>query len=56
MSVFTNPASGAKEQAEAYVRAVLGLVADRDPMQVLGETPEALARVAAELRGGQLGT
>jgi uncharacterized damage-inducible protein DinB len=42
MSVFTNPASGAADQAAAYVAAVLDLLGDRDPMTVLRETPEAL--------------
>lgn len=43
MSVFTNPASGAKEQADAYIRAVLDLLGDDDPMEVLQGTPAALA-------------
>jgi hypothetical protein len=44
MSVFTNPANGAAGQAAEYVRAILGLLGDRDPMIVLRETPTALRR------------
>jgi hypothetical protein len=42
MSVYTNPASGAKEAAEAYVRAVLELLGKQDPMGVLRDTPSAV--------------
>ncbi len=42
MSVFTNPASGSHEQAEAYIRALLDLLGDRDPLEVLAATPDAL--------------
>ena len=45
MSVFTNPSTRAADDAMAYVNAVLELVGDRDPVEVLRETPEAL-RVA----------
>lgn len=44
MSVFTNPATRAPEQAAAYVAAVLDLLGDRDPMAVLSATPDALRR------------
>ena len=44
MSVFTNPSSGAAEQAAAYVSAILGLLGSQDPMSVLRETPAALRR------------
>jgi hypothetical protein len=44
MSVFTNPANGAAEHAAAYVRAVLELIGDRDPLAVLGGTPDAVRR------------
>jgi hypothetical protein len=49
MSVFTNPASGAKEHADAYVKAVLELLGDRDPVAVLRETPFALRRAITGL-------
>ncbi len=42
MSVFTNPAAGAPGQASAYVSAILQLLGDRDPMEVLARTPDAL--------------
>ena len=45
MSVFTNPASAAAEAASAYVRATLDLLGDRDPIDVLDEQPDILARV-----------
>lgn len=43
MSVFSNPASAAREHAEAYIPAVLDLLGDRDPCAVLRETPFALS-------------
>jgi len=42
MSVFTNPSSGSKEHARAYIDAVLGLLAERDPMSVLETTEREL--------------
>jgi len=45
MSVFTNPANHAADDAAAYVAAVLGLVGDRQPLDILRDTPAAL-RVA----------
>jgi len=47
MSVFTNPAGRAPEHAQAYVAAVLDLLGDRDPMEVLRATPDALDRIVA---------
>lgn len=44
MSVFTNPASGSREQGQAYTTAVLGLLGDRDPIATLKATPRALRR------------
>lgn len=38
MSVFTNPADGAKEAAAAYIDATLSLLGERDPIEVLRET------------------
>ena len=45
MSVFTNPASRSVEQAKAYTLAVLDLVGERDPLEVLRETESALRTV-----------
>jgi hypothetical protein len=49
MSVFTNPATAAAEQATAYVAAVLDLLGERDPMVVLHETLAALPQSMAGL-------
>jgi len=54
MSVFTNPATGAAEHATAYVRAVLELLGDRDPMDVLRNMPAALPRATEGLSPRQL--
>jgi hypothetical protein len=54
MSVFTNPALGAPEQAEAYVRAVLDLLGSRDPLVVLEATPDALRTVVAGMADPQM--
>lgn len=54
MSVFTNSARGAAEQAAAYVSAVLELLGDRDPMAVLRETPSALTRAIVGLSTAQM--
>jgi uncharacterized damage-inducible protein DinB len=43
MSVFTNPADGARDQSAAYVSAVLGLLGSADPADVLRRTPAALS-------------
>ena len=48
MSVFTNPASSSREQAAEYIAAILGLLGDRDPLDVLQATESALRqRVSA---------
>ncbi len=44
MSVFTNPASSAPEHAAAYVSAVLALLGDKDPIDVLRSTPDVVHR------------
>jgi len=54
MSVFTNPASRSKEQAAAYTAAVLDLVGNRQPMDVLTETAAAVKRAIAGLADAQL--
>lgn len=50
MSIFSNPILGAPGQAATYVRAVLDLLGDRNPLQVLGETPEQLDAVMGRIR------
>jgi uncharacterized damage-inducible protein DinB len=54
MSVFTNPAAGAAEQAAAYVDAIVGLLGSQDPVSVLQNTPAALRRAIDGLPSGKL--
>ena len=54
MSVFSNPAARSKEQAFAYTTAVLELLAQRDPLEVLRETPAAVGRLIGGLSRDQL--
>ncbi len=54
MSVFTNPASSSKQQAKAYTEAILGLLADHDPLDVLKRTPTALEKAIKGLTARQL--
>ena len=42
MSMFTNPITAAKDEADAYINAVLKLLGDKEPLTVLG-------RLVAEL-------
>lgn len=44
MSQFTNPAASTPAETAAYVRALLELIGDRDPIEVLRATPLALER------------
>jgi hypothetical protein len=55
MSVFTNPSAGAERQTAGYVRAVLELLGDRDPLAVLRETPEILRSTVNDLTPDLLG-
>lgn len=54
MSVFTNPATATAEETQAYIDAILDLLADRDPVEVLAATPPALRRVVSEVPGERL--
>lgn len=56
MSVFTNPAGGAKEGAEAYIAAILDLVAGQDPMAVLERTSGDIRDAVATLSGEEMRT
>lgn len=56
MSVFTNPPSASAEQAETYIRAVLELLGDHDPIEVLEATPGAVREVVARVPDQALGT
>lgn len=54
MSVFTNPASGSKEHAQAYVAAILGLLGSKKPLTVLSGTERALRKAIKGLSARQL--
>lgn len=56
MSVFTNPADGAAEDAEAYIRALLELLGDQEPLAVLRDTPAAARQLTRDLTGEELHT
>lgn len=56
MSVFTNPASASAEQAAAYTRALLGLLGDGDPLDVLRATPGGLRDAVAGMSGSEMAT
>jgi len=47
MSIFTNSAERSVEEATDYTRAVLGLLGDRDPFDVLRATPAEVRRLVA---------
>ena len=49
MSVFTNPAGSAKGAAHVYVKALLELLGDRDPVQVQAAQVAAVQREIAGL-------
>ena len=49
MSVFTNSASSSAAEADAYIAALLGLLGDRAPMDVLRATGPALRARAGTL-------
>jgi uncharacterized damage-inducible protein DinB len=54
MSVFTNPAASAPGQATEYVAAVLNLLGDRNGLDVLEHTAQALARTIQALSDEQV--
>jgi hypothetical protein len=54
MSVFTNPASRSKEQGKAYTSAILELLGDRKPLDVLPRTESALRKAIKGLSSQQL--
>lgn len=49
MSVFTNSAGSSAEQARAYVRALHELLGDRDPLDLLHDTPIELRQLIDSL-------
>lgn len=54
MSDFANPAGNAADQARAYTAAILAALGDRDPLEVLHETPNALRQLVAGRSPGSL--
>ena len=56
MSVFSNTSKEVPELRAEYASAVLGLVGDRPPLDVLRETPGAAARAVATLTPEKLRT
>jgi uncharacterized damage-inducible protein DinB len=56
MSIYTNPASASSEEAEGYIRALLDLLGDQDPMAVLKDTPAAARQLTRGLTLEELRT
>jgi hypothetical protein len=56
MSVFSNPASRSLEDARAYTAAVIELLGDRRPLDVLDTTPREVTTRAFALSKVQLST
>ena len=56
MSVFSNTSKDAPELRAQYAAAVLGLIGDSNPVDVLRETPGAVARAVATLTPEKLRT
>jgi uncharacterized damage-inducible protein DinB len=54
MSIYTNPASGSREDAEEYIRALVDLLGNQDPLAVLRETPAAVRQLARGLTAEEL--
>jgi len=54
MSAFTNPVSRSVDQARAYTAAILDLLGDRDPLEVLRGTPDSVRTSIAGLGDEQL--
>ena len=54
MSVLSANGFLTPTQADDYIAALLGLLGDRDPIEVMGETPAALAALVARLSPAEL--
>lgn len=54
MSVFTNPSVSAPGQAAQYIAAVVNLLGDRNPLDVLARTPGLLDEAVGGLSKGQV--
>jgi hypothetical protein len=55
MSIFTNPAGGARAAAGEYIAALLEFLGDRDPLTVQAELSDAVRELTAGLSGEELG-
>jgi hypothetical protein len=51
---FTNPAGAASEAAEQYIAALLALLGDQDPFEVLGRLPAAVAQAVVGVESDEL--
>jgi len=56
MSIFTNNLSSAKEEAAGYTSAVLGLLDDRDPVDVLRNSSQVIQQMIAGIDEAVLST
>ncbi len=56
MSIFTNSAARSAEEAAEYTQAVLGLLGDRDPLDVLRTTPAAVRTLVVDASPDLLAT
>ena len=54
MSVFTNPASRSPEHAKAYTAAVLELLGDKNPLDVLRQTEAAVVKTLDGLSADEM--
>jgi uncharacterized damage-inducible protein DinB len=50
MSVFSNAVARARDNADDYKQALLALLADRNPLDVFAELPDAIVQLTANLR------
>jgi uncharacterized damage-inducible protein DinB len=56
MSIFTNPAVRSVEQAKEYTKAILALLGDRNPIEVLWNTPATVRALVAKATTEELAT
>jgi hypothetical protein len=54
MSVFTNPAARSVDAAMEYTKAILALLGDRDPLEVLATTAPAVRRLVTGVSPAEL--
>ncbi len=56
MSELRYPASAARDQAQAYIAAILAALGSRDPLEVLSDMPSALGAALTELSPAEVAT